>query len=105
MACHRLQALESNLIYPRVVGKTIGLPGILVLMAVTVGSSIAGVAGILLSVPICSILFSLISEWVQNRLRKKNEAAEAKKNLFLRKDQEPQEQMPADPSLQIEIDK
>ena len=51
-----LQQLEGNLIYPKVVGKSVGLPGIWVLVAVSVGASINGVLGMLLSVPICSII-------------------------------------------------
>ncbi len=66
-----LQQLENNLIYPRVVGKSVGLPGILVFVSVTLGASIGGVLGILLSVPTCSILFVLTKEAVDNRLHKK----------------------------------
>lgn len=66
-----LQNLEGNLIYPRVVGKSVGLPGIWVLAAVTLGGSLWGVMGILLSVPACSVLYSLFRQLVRNRLRKK----------------------------------
>ena len=51
-----LQQLEGNLIYPRVVGKSVGLPGIWVLAAVTVGGNAFGLAGMLLAVPLCSVL-------------------------------------------------
>ena len=54
-----LQQLEGNLIYPHVVGKSVGLPGIWVLVAVTVGASINGILGMLLSVPLASIIYSL----------------------------------------------
>ncbi|MBQ3889428.1 MAG: AI-2E family transporter [Clostridia bacterium] len=54
-----LQQIEGNLIYPRVVGKSVGLPGIWVLLAVTVGGGIAGIPGILFSVPIASALYTL----------------------------------------------
>lgn len=54
-----LQQIEGNLIYPRVVGKSVGLPGIWVLLAVTVGGGIAGIPGILFSVPIASGLYTL----------------------------------------------
>jgi len=63
-----LQQLEGNLIYPKVVGKSVGLPGIFVLMAVTIGGSIAGVMGMLLGVPTCSVLYTLLSEEVRTRL-------------------------------------
>lgn len=66
-----LQQLEGNLIYPRVVGKSVGLPAILVLMAVTVGGSSFGVLGMLLSVPIFSVLYTLVCGAVDRRLREK----------------------------------
>ena len=66
-----LQQLEGNLIYPRVVGKSVGLPGIWVLVAVTIGGSLGGVMGILLSVPVCSVLYSLFRQLVWDRLKKK----------------------------------
>ncbi|MDD3192616.1 MAG: AI-2E family transporter [Oscillospiraceae bacterium] len=67
-----LQQLEGNLIYPRVVGKSVGLPGIWVLVAVTIGGSLWGVVGILLSVPACSVLYSLFRQLVRDRLQRKN---------------------------------
>ncbi len=66
-----LQQLETNLIYPRVVGKSMGLPGILVLVSVVLGSGVAGVLGMLLAVPLCSILFVLTTEAIEKRLAKK----------------------------------
>ena len=67
-----LQQLEGNLIYPKVVGKSVGLPGIWVLVAVTVGASIKGVLGMLLSVPICSIIYSIVATNVKYRLEEKD---------------------------------
>ena len=67
-----LQQLEGNLIYPKVVGKSVGLPGIWVLVAVTVGASINGVLGMLLSVPIASIIYSVVATNVRYRLEEKN---------------------------------
>ena len=55
-----LQQLEGNLIYPRVVGTSIGLPGIWVLAAVTVGSSLLGFVGLVASVPITAVLYTLL---------------------------------------------
>ena len=61
-----LQQLEGNLIYPRVVGSSMGLPGIWVLAAVTVGGSLMGVLGMLLSVPIAAIIYRLLKEAVSD---------------------------------------
>lgn len=66
-----LQQLEGNLIYPRVVGKSVGLPGIWVLAAVTVGGNAFGLVGMLLSVPVCSVLYALLRQLVNGRLEKK----------------------------------
>ena len=71
-----LQQFESNLIYPRVVGKSIGLPGIWVLTAVTIGGSLFGILGILLSVPLCSVIYTLLSNAIEKRLQKKRESGE-----------------------------
>lgn len=70
-----LQQLEGNLIYPRVVGKSVGLPGLLVLAAVTVGSGVGGILGMLLAVPVCSVIFTVCSQAVDARLAKKESAA------------------------------
>lgn len=66
-----LQQLEGDFIYPRVVGKSVGLPGILVFVSVMLGASVAGVVGMILAVPICSILFVLVKESVDKRLKRK----------------------------------
>ncbi len=62
-----LQQLEGNLIYPRVVGKSVGLPGIWVLAAVTVGGGLFGVAGMLFSVPICSVMYVIFRNFVNKK--------------------------------------
>ncbi|OUP78776.1 AI-2E family transporter [Erysipelatoclostridium sp. An173] len=62
-----LQQLEGDLIYPRVVGSTIGLPSIWVLFAVTVGGSLWRITGVLLGVPIVSVIYSLVKIQVKNR--------------------------------------
>ena len=67
-----LQQFEGNLIYPKVVGKSVGLPGIWVFMAVTIGASLAGVIGMLVSVPIASICYSIIATDVNYRTEAKN---------------------------------
>ena len=63
-----LQQLENNLIYPRVVGTSIGLPGMWVLVAVTVGGELMGVAGMLLMIPLASVLYTLAREFTDRRL-------------------------------------
>ena len=67
-----LQQLENNLIYPRVVGTSIGLPGMWVLVAVTVGGEIMGVAGMLVMIPLVSVLYTLGGEFTDRRLEKRN---------------------------------
>lgn len=59
-----LQQLEGNIIYPRVVGTSLGLPGIWVLAAVVIGGSVGGVAGMLLGVPLCAAAYRLMKEEV-----------------------------------------
>ncbi len=66
-----LQQIEGNLIYPHVVGGSVGLPSIWVLVAVTVGGSMMGVVGMLLFIPLCSVLYALLREAVHGRLAQK----------------------------------
>lgn len=63
-----LQQLEGNLIYPKVVGSSIGLPGIWVLAAVTVGGGISGIAGMLVGVPLTATVYKLIRSDVNKRV-------------------------------------
>ena len=63
-----LQQLENNLIYPRVVGTSIGLPGMWVLVAVTIGGELMGVAGMLVMIPLVSVLYTLGGEITTKRL-------------------------------------
>lgn len=62
-----LQQLENNLIYPKVVGKSVGLPGIWVLCSVTIGGSLFGVLGMLFSVPVCSVVYVLFKEYINKK--------------------------------------
>ncbi|MBE6570889.1 MAG: AI-2E family transporter [Ruminococcaceae bacterium] len=66
-----LQQVEGNLIYPRVVGKSVGLPGIWVLISVTVFGSAFGVLAMLVSVPLCAVAYSVLRTSVSNRLEKR----------------------------------
>ena len=60
-----LQQVEGNLIYPKVVGKSVGLPGLWVLAAVTIGGGAFGVLGMLLGVPVCSVVYVLVQEYIR----------------------------------------
>lgn len=63
-----LQQIEGNVIYPKVVGSSVGLPGMWVLVAVTVGGNLMGVAGMLLAVPLTSVCYTLLREQTAQRL-------------------------------------
>ena len=67
-----LQQIEGNLIYPKVVGGSIGLPAIWVLAAVSLGGSLFGVLGMLVFIPVVSVLYALLRENVNKRLDEKN---------------------------------
>ena len=67
-----LQQIEGNLIYPKVVGTSIGLPGMWVLVAVTVGGDLMGVAGMLVMIPISSVLYTLLREFTNKRVAERN---------------------------------
>ncbi len=71
-----IQQIDSNLIYPKVVGNSIGLPALWVLFAITVGGGIGGVLGMILGVPIVSILYALIGE----KIRKSEKESKIAKN-------------------------
>lgn len=71
-----LQQLEGNIIYPRVVGSSIGLPGMWVLAAVTVGGGLAGVGGMLLGVPLTATIYKLLRSDVNKRVLKEGGAAD-----------------------------
>lgn len=66
-----LQQIEGNLIYPHVVGSSVGLPSIWVLAAVSVGGSLMGIGGMLLFIPLCSVGYALFREYVKARLKEK----------------------------------
>lgn len=66
-----LQQIEGKLIYPHVVGSTVGLPSIWVLFAITVGGELMGVAGMVIFVPLCSVLYALFRDFIVDRLKAK----------------------------------
>lgn len=71
-----LQQIENNVIYPKVVGKSVGLPGMWVLVAVTVGGELMGVIGMLLMIPMVSVLYTHLREITAKRLAKKGISAD-----------------------------
>lgn len=66
-----LQQVEGNLIYPKVVGNSVGLPSIWVLVAVTVGGNMMGVAGMLIFIPLFSVVYTLLGKAVNKRLKER----------------------------------
>ena len=66
-----LQQIEGNMIYPQVVGNSVGLPSIWVLVAVTLGGSMMGVVGMLIFIPLCSVLYTLLRDTVNERLKRR----------------------------------
>ena len=66
-----LQQIEGNLIYPHVVGSSVGLPSIWVLAAVTLGGRLMGVLGMLVFIPLCSVLYALFRQHVREQLAKR----------------------------------
>lgn len=67
-----IQQIEGNVIYPKVVGNSVGLPGIWVLVAVTIGGSIGGILGMLLGVPIATTIYNLLKEQIRKTEGVKN---------------------------------
>ena len=67
-----LQQFEGNVIYPRVVGSSVGLPGMWVLLAVSVGGELMGVAGMLIMIPLFSVMYALLREVTDSRLDQRN---------------------------------
>ena len=67
-----LQQIEGNLIYPHVVGESVGLPSIWVLAAVTIGGNLMGIVGMLVFIPLLSVFYTIFREFVYLRLQKKH---------------------------------
>lgn len=67
-----LQQIDNNLIYPKIMGNSVGLPGMWVMVAVTLGGSLMGIVGMLIFVPIVSVVYTLFRESVYVRLKKKS---------------------------------
>ena len=71
-----LQQIEGNLIYPHVVGNSVGLPSMWVLAAVTVGGKLMGVVGMLVFIPLCSVCYALFRSFIKERLRRRGISAD-----------------------------
>jgi len=72
-----LQQIEGNLIYPHVMGNAIGLPSIWVLFAVVLGEGLLGIVGMLLFIPLTSVVYKLVSESVESRLAERKLESES----------------------------
>ena len=88
-----IQQIEGNLIYPRVVGGSVGLPSVWVLTAVTLGGSTFGVVGMLVMIPLCSVLYSLLRTATRERLRRRG----VEKAKYLTAPGEPAKKKPVPP--------
>lgn len=66
-----IQQVEGNFIYPNVVGKSVGFPPMYVIVAITLGASIAGVIGMIIFIPLCSSLYQLLQEYESKRIANK----------------------------------
>ncbi len=71
-----LQQVEGNLIYPHVVGGSVGLPSIWVLAAVTLGGNLFGILGIILFIPLCSVIYALFRDFIKQRLKERKVPAD-----------------------------
>lgn len=67
-----LQRVEGDLLYPKIVGKAVGLSELWVLAAVTIGASLGGIAGMIICVPLFSVLYAFLAEKVKRLLEEKN---------------------------------
>ena len=69
-----VQQIEENLFYPRVVGNAVGLSGMWVIIAMLLFGGLFGITGIVLAVPVMAVLYTLLSDWVNERIRQKEAA-------------------------------
>lgn len=67
-----LQQFDDNVTHPRIVGKSVGLPALWALLAVLIGGSVFGLIGIIISIPVSSVLYTLLKDYVNYRISKKN---------------------------------
>lgn len=70
-----LQQLDGNVIKPKILGNTVGLPGLWVLIAIILGAGLYGIVGMILGVPTVALLYALLGEWIEHRLARDKESA------------------------------
>ena len=68
-----LQQIDENILVPKIVGKSVGLPALWTLIAALIGGSMLGIIGVIISIPISSVLYSLLKEWVKYKSEKKQD--------------------------------
>ncbi|MBP7912866.1 MAG: AI-2E family transporter, partial [Streptococcus sp.] len=68
-----IQLIEGNVIYPRVVGQSVGLPTVFTLAAALIGGNLFGLLGMVFFTPIFAVVYQLVKEWVYSRLKTKNQ--------------------------------
>ena len=66
-----LQRIEGDILYPRIVGKSVGLPELWLLVAAMIGAGLGGIMGMIISVPLCSVFYALFSDCIKRRLQTK----------------------------------
>ena len=66
-----LQRIEGDILYPRIVGKSVGLPELWLLVAAMIGAGLGGIMGMIISVPLCSVFYALFSDYIKRRLQTK----------------------------------
>lgn len=69
-----IQQVEGNFIYPNVVGKSVGLPAMYVVVAITIGASVAGILGMILSIPVFTVIYELITQHARARVEEQEKA-------------------------------
>ena len=78
-----IQQIQENIIYPAIAGEKIGLPAVWVLAAITIGGSLFGIWGMLIGIPVASVIYTLFHEFIDNKLKAKeitDKMIEEKKN-------------------------
>ena len=100
-----LQQLEGNLIYPKVVGESIGLPGLWVLAAVTIGGGVMGIGGMLVGVPLVAAIYKLVGEDMDERLEKRAAEAAAGQATAPESTPAPEPVKPAEPPKPVQTKK
>lgn len=80
-----IQQVEGNLIYPHVVGNSVGLPALYVIVAISLGGSLLGIVGMIIFIPLCSIIYTLLKTDVNERIEKENELLRKKETQSVAK--------------------